>query len=129
MCRKSLTAIAVASLTLPALLFAADMDTGSVPATKSQMETLENVPDSVTDGQPEAGGMMSNEMPMSPHQGQVTGELDDRFDSLDMDRDGQISRAEGENDPALRSRWSELDSNSDDQLDRAEFSAFETPAQ
>ncbi len=123
---KSLTALATMSLLMPALSHAGDMDTGSVPATPSQMEVLKEVPDSVTNRKPEARGMMAEEMPVSPLQGQVTRELEERFNYLDIDRNGQISRSEGGNNPELEAQWDRLDNNDDGKLDRAEFSAFES---
>jgi len=123
---KSLTALATISLLMPAFSSAGDVDTGSVPATKSQMEVLKEVPDSVTNRTPEARGMMAEEMPVSPMQGQVTRELEERFNYLDIDRDGRISRTEGDNNPELKAQWGRLDHNDDGTLDRAEFSAFES---
>lgn len=126
MLSKTLPVIGIAALALPALSTAAEVDTGSVPATQPQIDVMQEVPDSVTTRKPEARGMTAEEMPVSPLQGQVSEELDARFGYLDIDRDGQISRSEGESNPDLESQWQRLDSNSDNQLNPAEFAGFES---
>ena len=48
-----------------------------------------------------------------------------RFQNIDGDQDGFISRTEAENHPRLTTNWGKADANADDKLDATEFSAFE----
>ena len=51
-----------------------------------------------------------------------------RFDSLDKNRDGFISRDEAKDAMELNTRFSELDKNNDGKLSREEYNALDTSA-
>lgn len=125
MIERLLPVPACAALLVPLLTSAAEVETGSVPATEPQTEVLQKTPEAVTERPPTARGMTVGDMPVSPHQGQVTEEAGARFGYLDVDKDGHISASESQADPALNSQWKSLDRNSDDRLDRSEFARFE----
>jgi hypothetical protein len=48
-----------------------------------------------------------------------------RFDALDTNRDGVLSRQEAQRSDDLADAWSRVDSNGDGRIDRFEFTAFE----
>lgn len=48
------------------------------------------------------------------------------FNRLDVNQDGNLSKAELSNEPALTEDWARIDANNDGQLDQSEFSMFET---
>jgi Ca2+-binding EF-hand superfamily protein len=65
-------------------------------------------------------------IPATPHQEQTAREIkSDRFEQLDADRDGSISRQEAQVESVLVASWSKYDRNRDQKLDAEEFSAFE----
>ncbi|HEM46156.1 MAG TPA: EF-hand domain-containing protein [Alphaproteobacteria bacterium] len=49
----------------------------------------------------------------------------ERFDRLDTNQDGSLSREEAQSDPRLANQIDKLDTNGDGVLDQAEFSAME----
>lgn len=51
-----------------------------------------------------------------------------RFDQLDKNHDGYISRDEAKDAPELNTRFSELDQNNDGKLSREEYNALDTGA-
>ncbi len=51
-----------------------------------------------------------------------------RFDQLDKNHDGYISRDEAKDAPELNTRFSELDKNNDGKLSREEYDALDTGA-
>ena len=53
---------------------------------------------------------------------------DARFDALDRNRDGFISRDEAKDASELNTRFSELDRNNDDKLSREEYGALNASA-
>lgn len=125
--RHTLTpALATLAALLAAQTLAAEVDTGSIPATKPQMDTLQQRPEDVTTTRsPEPRGAMTKDMPTSPHQTQVLEGTTPTFSAYDTNGNGKISASEGKRDPQLESEWSQLDRNGDNHLDRAEFAAFE----
>ena len=50
-----------------------------------------------------------------------------RFDQLDQDKDGYLTREELDDQPSINAELPRLDSNGDGRLDDSEFSAFEPP--
>ncbi len=52
----------------------------------------------------------------------------DRFDQLDKNHDGFISRDEGKDAEELNTRFSELDTNNDNKLSRDEYNALNKSA-
>ena len=52
----------------------------------------------------------------------------DRFDQLDKNHDGFISRDEGKDAEELNTRFSELDTNNDNKLSREEYNALKKSA-
>ena len=48
-----------------------------------------------------------------------------RFDRLDKDKDGYLTREELDGQPSINAEFPRLDSNGDGKLDDSEFSAFE----
>ncbi len=50
----------------------------------------------------------------------------DRFQNMDTNRDGYITRDEAKNDESLTKKWKDADRNADGTIDASEFSAFET---
>ena len=52
----------------------------------------------------------------------------DRFDELDKNHDGFISRDEGKDAEELNTRFSELDTNNDNKLSREEYGALKQNA-
>ncbi|HWM27565.1 MAG TPA: hypothetical protein VNQ14_03830 [Woeseiaceae bacterium] len=67
----------------------------------------------------------SQGIPATPHQEQAAREVKgDLFKKLDADRDGMISKQEGEQDSSVSGSWDGLDENGDGALDSQEFSAF-----
>lgn len=125
MIEKMLPVAAGAALLMPFLAIAAEVETGSAPATEHQTESLQKIPGAATERPPTARGMTVGDMPVSPHQGQVAQEAGARFGYFDVDKDGRISAAESQADPALESQWKRLDRDGDDRLDRSEFAGFE----
>ncbi len=117
--------LAAAALSLPGLVAAAESVSGEVPATKHQLEVFERAPANTTTRSPEAQGTTVQDLPVSPHQGQVLEEVDKRFVFFDIDQDNSISASEAAASPELESQWTRLDSNQDDRLDKSEFSVFE----
>jgi hypothetical protein len=123
---ERLTPVAAgAALLVTFLAGAAEMETGSVPATEHQMEALQKTPEAATERPATARGMTVGDMPVSPHQGQVIEDAGARFGFFDVDKDGHISASESQAEPALESQWKDLDRNADDRLDRSEFARFE----
>lgn len=55
----------------------------------------------------------------------IAGQQADKFQGLDANDDGYISKQEASDNQALSNKWGRLDANNDDQLDQSEFSAFE----
>ena len=53
-----------------------------------------------------------------------SGRSAERFDHLDRNRDGFISRDEAKDAPELQTRFSELDTNNDGKLSREEYDAL-----
>ncbi len=90
---------AVLTLVLPGVTAAAEEGGGAVPATKHQTEVLEQVPGSVTTRGPEARGTTLQDIPISPHQGQVLEGVPPRFAYFDINGDGHISASEAAADP------------------------------
>ena len=77
-------------------------------------------PQEASEGQESRQGI-----PATPHQEQAAREVKgDLFKTLDTDRDGMISKQEGEQDSAVSGNWDGLDENGDGVLDSQEFSAF-----
>lgn len=77
----------------------------------------------------QAGGMDSGSSGASRqgYAGTATGAGGSRvgFGSLDVNRDGYLSKDEAAEAPRLIDNWQSADANDDGRLDRAEFSAFE----
>lgn len=57
--------------------------------------------------------------------GSGTATSPETFNRLDVNNDGNLSKAELDSEPALKEEWASIDSNNDGQLDRSEFSMFE----
>ena len=77
-------------------------------------------PQETSEGQESRQGI-----PATPHQEQAAREVKgDLFKQLDSDRDGMISKQEGEQDSSVSESWDGLDQNEDGVLDSQEFSAF-----
>ena len=57
-----------------------------------------------------------------------SGRSAERFDHLDRNRDGFISRDEAKDAPELQTRFSELDTNNDGKLSREEYDALNRSA-
>lgn len=125
----SLVVPAFLALLLPGVTASAELGGGAVPATKHQTDVLKQVPESATTRGPEARGTTVQDIPISPHQGQVLEGVSPRFAYFDINGDGHISASEAAADPKLESAWSRLDQNNDDQLDRSEFAGFEPKKQ
>lgn len=71
----------------------------------------------------------SEGIPATQHQEEVAREVEsERFEQLDRDGDGSISREEAATEAALVDSWNEYDRDGDGKLDAEEFSAYEHAA-
>lgn len=72
--------------------------------------------DLATDADPVAGA----DVHAAPEEGAMVG-----FGTLDVNRDGYLSKDEAAENPTYAQEWDQIDRNSDGRIDESEFSAFE----
>ena len=72
-------------------------------------------------------GKSSGDMGMEAGQSreQMRATQEQRFQNIDSDQDGYVTRKEAKNHHRLTNNWGKADTNSDNKLDVSEFSAFE----
>ena len=51
--------------------------------------------------------------------------VEERFNELDLNRDGYIDQSEATQDPMLRKHWNDVDKNDNERLNFKEFKAYE----
>lgn len=69
-------------------------------------------------------GAMSSEKSERSSTSSATGSSGDRFDELDRNHDGYVSRDEAKDAAELHTRFTELDKNNDGKLSREEYNAL-----
>lgn len=110
---------ALAVLFLSSACAAGQMDDQSQTGASGSPEAQSTEPGTVT---PSVGG----EAPVTEHQSEAIRGVEQRFQELDKDGDGLISRDEAESMPALADYWQKQEMGDDDTLDQAEFAQFES---
>lgn len=120
----------LALMALPQVL-RAEQEPTVAPATPHQLETIKSDPKPATETIEESKtrpGKKAQPTPASPHQEQVLDEPAMRFDRLDLNHDGRLTKAEAKGDDVLAQEWKNFDVDGDGSLSPDEVEKYFRPA-